>query len=309
MRELVVVSGKGGTGKTSVAASLAALAQPVVLADCDVDAPDLHLLAAPKIRRRHTFIGGRRARIVAEECSGCGACADVCRFGAIHGVGGRSEEAAVPFVDPIACEGCGACVAPCPTGAMRFEHTINGEWFVSDTRFGPMVHARLQPGEENTGKLVSVVRRGARRVAANAGLERIISDGSPGIGCPVIASLTNAELALIVAEPTPAGAHDALRVLRLARGMSIPVALCVNRWDINPAGAEALEDRARALGAGVVNRVREDAAVVEAQMQGLAIVEHTDLPITGDLTRLWQTLAGGATTATARATAVQGRAP
>jgi MinD superfamily P-loop ATPase len=286
----VVISGKGGTGKTSITASLATLVQPVVVADCDVDAPDLHILTGPRIQQTHPFSGGKKAYVVAEECCGCGRCVQTCRFDAIREAPGNDVVAMTHAVDPIACEGCGACVHACPAKAIRFEPVENGHWYVSQTRFGPMVHARMHPGEDNSGKLVSTVRREARHVAASDGIELILVDGSPGVGCPVIASLTNADLALIVAEPTPSGFHDALRVIELARKMHIPTALCVNRWDVSRSWTERLESDATDLGVTVAGRIRDDAQVVVAQMENRSIVESADIPAAQDVRRLWRQL-------------------
>lgn len=288
--ELVIISGKGGTGKTSITAALAAQARPAVLADCDVDAPDLHLLTQPRIHQQHEFSGGRKAQIDGERCLGCGACADICRFGAI-GESPSSNGAAVNYVvDPLSCEGCGACVSACPADAVRFEPVINGAWFVSDTRFGPMVHARLRPGEENSGKLVTVVRREARRLAERDGSPLVLVDGSPGVGCPVIASLTNADLALVVAEPTLSGLHDAGRVLELADQLHVDAALCVNRWDLSPRLADRLESEAQAHEVSPVGRVREDLAMVDAQIRARAVTELTDYGAAADLRAVWDRL-------------------
>lgn len=290
MRELLVISGKGGTGKTSIAAALATLAQPVVLADCDVDAPDLHILTSPEIQVSHPFSGGRKARIVTEACCGCGRCVETCRFSAISEGPGNDVVGMTYAVDAVACEGCGACVQVCPAHAIRFDPVENGHWYVSRTRFGPMVHARMHPGEENSGKLVSTVRREARQAAAASDIDLIIVDGSPGVGCPVIASLTNADLALVVAEPTASGAHDAMRVIELARKMHIPTALCVNRWDVSPSWTERLESDATDLGVTVAGRIGDDAQVVAAQMHNRSIVESADIPAAQDVRRLWQHL-------------------
>lgn len=290
MRQIVVISGKGGTGKTSITASLAALAKPVVLADCDVDGPDLDLLADPVIKQRHPFRGGKKARIETEQCCACGRCAATCRFHAIQTAPGNDVVEMTYAVDPFACEGCGACTLVCPAQAIRFEPVTNGEWYLSQTRFGPMVHARLRPGEENSGKLVSEVRKQARQQARDHQLANVLIDGSPGVGCPVIASLTGADQALIVAEPTPSGRHDALRVMELAERMNVPAALCVNRWDLNPALADSLEAEAENCGVPSVGRVREDPAIVEAQMHNVAIVEFNCNGATKDIKEIWRRL-------------------
>ena len=213
MKELVVISGKGGAGKTSLVASFASLAQPAVVTDCDVDAADLHLVLQPQIQRQADFTGGSKARIKPERCLACQRCADLCRFDAISLDGcGNDRVSRTCRVDALACEGCGVCVDFCPSCAIDLEPVVCGQWFVSETRCGPMVHARLGVAAENSGKLVTHLRRTASQLAAERKLELILCDGSPGIGCPVIASLTAASLALFVVEPTVSGLHDSCRV-------------------------------------------------------------------------------------------------
>lgn len=286
--ELVVISGKGGTGKTSIVASFAALAAPSVLADCDVDAADLHLVLDPHVVRRESFSGGKRARIITDNCIGCGKCQEVCRFGAVSfdgpGNGGVSK---TYRIDPIACEGCGVCAWFCPAKAIEFGPAVNGEWFVSETRHGPMVHARLGVAEENSGKLVSTVRQEARNVAQQRELGLVIIDGSPGIGCPVIASITGADLLLIVTEPTVSGVHDLGRVADLAGHFSLPILVCVNKWDLNPQMADEIESLCRRRGIGVTGRVRYDRAVTEAQIRKLSVVEHQKNGCAEDIRTVW----------------------
>jgi MinD superfamily P-loop ATPase len=288
MRELTVISGKGGTGKTSVTASLAVLAGRCVVADCDVDAADLHLLLAPTLKTRQELRGGHQAVIRQEACSACGECAALCRFAAVTvttDAGGAARFA----VDPIACEGCGVCVRFCPEHAIDFPDRTSGEWMVSETRCGPMVHARLAVAAENSGKLVSIVRQEARRIAEEEGHPLVLVDGPPGIGCPVIASVTGADLVLVVTEPTLSGEHDLERVLALAGHFRIPATVCINKWDINPEMAERIEQRARAAGAAVAGRIRYDRGVTAAQMTGLAVVE-TAAAAAEDIRRLWEQL-------------------
>ena len=267
--ELVVISGKGGTGKTSVVASFAVLGEGVVVADCDVDAADLHLVLEPRTQETHSFVSGHEAVIRQGDCDGSGTCREVCRFGAVI-----AGEGPVPFViDPLACEGCGVCVEFCPARAIDFADRTCGEWFVSTTRSGPMVHARLGIAAENSGKLVSTVRNQARKTAASSGSGSILIDGPPGIGCPVIAAITGATGVLVVTEPTVSGAHDMERVLELAAHFRIPVAVCVNRWDINPEGAEQIEAHACDHCAFIAGRIRYDPTVTTAQVAGRAVVE------------------------------------
>jgi len=275
MNELVVISGKGGTGKTSLVASLAVLAERTVLADCDVDAADLHLVMAPEVKRRETFVSGHEAVIRPDDCTGCGACVDDCRFDAVV----RTETEAGPVfrIDPTACEGCGVCVRFCPEGAIDFPECECGEWFISESPHGPMVHARLAIGAENSGKLVTLVRQHARRLAEERGYERILIDGPPGIGCPVMAT-----------EPTLSGRHDFERVVGVARHFDVPAAVCVNKWDLNPEVADAIEDQAKALGLDVLGRVRYDEAVTEAQVRGKAVVEVDHSPAAEDIRTVWE---------------------
>jgi len=281
IRELVVLSGKGGTGKTSVSASFAVLAGTSVLADCDVDAADLHLLLRPEVEQRHAFLSGHEAIIRQQDCTGCGVCLDVCRFDAVRAAGTAYR------IDPVACEGCGVCARFCPVQAIDFPERLCGEWMISSTRCGPMVHAQLGVAAENSGKLVSTVREQAWAVAVDKKIPLIISDGPPGIGCPVIASLSGVSLALVVTEPTVSGLHDLQRVLALARHFSVPAAVCVNKWDINPQQADRIEAAARSAGAEITGRIRFDRSVTQAQLQQKTVVE-IDSTAGDDIRNVWK---------------------
>jgi MinD superfamily P-loop ATPase len=294
MNELVVISGKGGTGKTSVLASFAALAKDAVLADCDVDAADLHLVLNPAIEGKGEFKSGHEAVIRSQDCTRCGVCLTHCRFDAITKENGTAPDETVFTVDPVSCEGCGVCVHFCPVHVISFPERVCGEWFVSTTRFGPMVHARLAIAAENSGRLVSLVRKGAKLIAEQQGRNLILVDGPPGIGCPVISSLTGATAVLAVTEPTLSGEHDLERVLSLAGHFRIRTAVCVNKWDINADATQRIERRAVALGAVIVGRIPYDRAVTDAQVQGKTVVEHGDGPAARGIRqtwgKLWQTI-------------------
>ena len=285
MKELVVISGKGGTGKTSVLGAFASLASSKVLADCDVDAADLHLILAPEIRSRNEFRCGHEARIRMDACTGCGRCLALCRFDAIRWT---ADSGTVRYtVDPIACEGCGVCVDFCPADAIDFPESIAGEWYLSGTRHGPMVHARLGIAAENSGKLVSIVRQQAKRLAEERALDLVLVDGPPGIGCPVIASITGCSLILIVTEPTLSGQHDLKRVAELARHFQVPAAVCINKWDLNTAMSDAIEAYASAMGITPVGRIRYDHAVTAAQVAGQTVLEYAQTGVAEDVRRVW----------------------
>ncbi len=288
IRELVVISGKGGTGKTSVAASLAVLAERPLVADCDVDAADLHLLLAPREREGHAFESGRLAVIRGEDCTGCGKCMDLCRYGAVGRVVTAPGDT-VYFVDSHGCEGCGVCVRFCPAEAIDFPVRVCGRWMISDTRVGPMVHARLGIAAENSGKLVSLVRREAMRLAREEDRGLVIVDGPPGVGCPVIASLTGAHRALLVTEPTVSGEHDLRRALELTSHFGIPSHVVVNKWDLNPDMTRRIETAAREAGALPAGRIRYDSGVTRAQVAGLTPVE-AETQCAADIVDVWKTL-------------------
>ena len=289
MKELVVISGKGGTGKTSIVAAFAALAKNSVLADCDVDAADLHLVLEPKVKQTNDFSGGKQASIIAEKCIGCGKCQDMCRFDAINFNGPGNDVVDKTFtIDPVSCEGCKVCVEFCPADAIEFNDSINGQWFVSDTRFGPMVHAKLGIAEENSGKLVTVIRKEAKKIAQEQKKDLLIVDGSPGIGCPVIASITAADLVLVVTEPTLSGKHDLERVAQLTASFGIKTLVCVNKADVNPQITNQISEDAKKRGLKVIGKIAYDEAFTKAQIVKASVVEYTGGAITEQIKALWR---------------------
>ncbi len=284
-KELVVISGKGGTGKTSLAASFAALSGRTLIADCDVDAADLHLILKPEIKERGTFSGSVLAEIDQEKCTACGKCKQECRFFAVEEK--ISDGKPSFFIDQLACEGCGVCHIVCEDNAVNIEDAVNGEWFLSETRHGPMSHARLGIAEENSGRLVTLVRNKLIQLSQESTLSEAVIDGSPGTGCPVIASLTGSDYALIVTEPTVSGVHDLGRILDVTAHFGIPSGVVVNKYDINLEMTEKIKSLARDYNAEYVGKIPYDRSITDAQMQGLSVVEYTESPMTEAIKNIW----------------------
>ena len=280
MKEVVILSGKGGTGKTSIVGSLAALAKSKVLADCDVDAADLHLLLSPSLKQETEFWSGQVARIDEEKCTQCGLCQELCRFGAIKDFS----------VDPVSCEGCGFCYHICPVEAITMEESMSGHWFMSETKYGPLVHARLGIAQENSGKLVAVVRQQAKQIAEEQNLDCIISDGPPGIGCPVISSLSGASLALLVTEPTLSGIHDLDRVLGVCRHFGVSALVCINKYDLNEENTRQIETYCSSQGIELTSKIPFDNTVTEALVHGVPVVEYSNGRISQEIENLWHSI-------------------
>jgi len=311
MKQLVILSGKGGTGKTSVAAAFAHLlsldAAPLrtVLADADVDASNLELVLSPKIIHREAFRGGLFAKIDWDTCIDCGICEQVCRFDAIGNVSrpqfyrlaarhvAESDTPTapipdLPIVDPIACDGCAACVYQCPVDAITMHDQIVGEWFRSESRYGPLFHASLRPAQENSGKLVTLVKQQARLLALDEDYDLVLVDGPPGIGCPVISAVSGADMALIVAEPTAAGVHDMQRVLETTAHFGVQSLVCINKADIYPQGAAEIEAFCHEQGVQVIGRIPFDTTVTEAMVQGQSVTRYDpDAPASRALLEVW----------------------
>jgi MinD superfamily P-loop ATPase len=279
VKEITVLSGKGGTGKTSVTASLAVLTKNAVLTDCDVDAPDLHLLLKPEVLEKQEFKASRVAVIDTETCVQCEKCKGHCRFGAIEKF----------VVDPVLCEGCGVCVYVCPVAAVELEKRVSGYAFISKTEYGPMSHALLNPGEENSGKLVSLVRKNAKQVAEKENCELIINDGPPGIGCPVIASVGGVDVGLIVVEPTLSGIHDMERALGLLSHFKIRALVCVNKYDLNEENTFKIVEFCGSSGVEVVGKIPFDPVVTEAMVAGKPVVEFApESRVSKAIVELWK---------------------
>lgn len=281
MREVVVISGKGGTGKTSLTGAFAHLATNKVICDLDVDAPDLHLLLQPEREREEAFFSGHEAVIEQSLCERCGLCASLCQYGAIReGEQGFS-------VDPLRCEGCKVCVAFCPAKAISFPEKHCGIRYVSSTRFGPFVHAQLFPGEENSGRLVMVLKQQARELAKGRGANLVLCDGAPGIGCPVISSLSGTNLAVAVTEPTPSGRHDLERVAELCRHFQVLFAVIINKYDLNPEETHWIEVFCSSCGYPLLARLPHDPIVTRSMIQGRVVTEVDDTNFGQELRRAW----------------------
>jgi len=290
MKQLVILSGKGGTGKTAVTAALAHLAHwdrtipGVVLADADVDAANLALLVGSHREEEGPFPGGTIAEIVPDLCTGCGICQAVCRFDAIREI----TEEGIFEVIPVACEGCASCFYQCPESAIQQIPQLAGHWFRSASRYGPLFHARLRPAQENSGKLVTLVKEKARETALEKDIPLVVVDGPPGAGCPAIAASTDSDLALIVTEPTVSGLHDLERAVEMTRHFRIPTLVCVNKGDIYPKGREEIEGRCRDWGIRTLDWIPFDEAVTEGMVAGRPVTEYQPFSKAGlAMVHLW----------------------
>ena len=306
MKQIVVISGKGGTGKTVITASFAALANNTVMADCDVDAADLHLLLKPEIKEKHEFKSGKTAVIDQDKCILCGKCKMICRFDAIlvdkPKIFSKKESQKKELgenmgtdkdrfvVDSVSCEGCAFCSFVCPCGAIEMKENIAGQWFDSQTRFGPMIHAKLGIAQENSGKLVSLVRKRAKEKAEEINADWVIIDGSPGIGCAVIASLSGVDCALVVTEPSLSGLHDATRVIDVARHFKVPVALVINKYDLNIDVAEKIVQYCQSNNVPLIGKIGFDKDIVKAMVQGETIIEYSQGEISTKIKSIWDRL-------------------
>jgi MinD superfamily P-loop ATPase len=278
MKQIITISGKGGTGKTVITAAFAALAKDACFVDCDVDAADLNLLLKPDIKERHNFQSGKTAVIDKIKCTQCNRCLEICRFDAI------SKDL---IIDSISCEGCAFCSWICPENAIEMKESISGEWFVSETRFGPMAHAKLGIAEENSGKLVALLRQKAKEIAQKRNCDWVIVDGAPGIGCPVIASLSEIDYALVVTEPTLSGLHDADRVIGVTKHFRIPTKLIVNKYDLNIDMTQKIEEYCKTNEIELIGKISFDDSVVKAMVDGLTVIEYTNGKTKQEIINIW----------------------
>ncbi|MEW5820747.1 MAG: 4Fe-4S binding protein [Cyanobacteriota bacterium] len=281
MKELVVISGKGGTGKTSITGALAKLARNKVIVDCDVDAADLHILLRPEIIYKEIFIGGVIAEISKEKCIKCNACKEVCRFGAVE----ENYE-----INKIDCEGCGVCYYLCKSNAITLKDNINGEWYRSNTEYGPMIHASMTVGSENSGKLVTLLRTNSAIIAKENGINLIVIDGSPGVGCPVIASITSAYCCLIVTEPSLSAFHDLKRVCELSKNFKAKTLVCINKFDINEDISNQIEEFCKHISIGLAGKIPYDNTITKAQIEGKNIMEFPESIAAKAINELWVNL-------------------
>ncbi len=281
MKELLVLSGKGGTGKTTITAGFASLATKKVIADCDVDAADLHIILRPEKQVRHDFVSGVKAAIKKELCTGCGTCSELCQYEAI-----TMDDAAE--VDDFSCEGCGVCAHFCQEKAIELVPNHCGYWYVSDTRFGTLVHAELKPGEENSGKLVSMVKQKARRRGEDEGANLILLDGPPGIGCPVISSFSGADMVVAVTEPTMSGLHDLERILELSKHFKVKAQVIINKYDLNEDMSSQIERFCKKSGIPLLGTIEFDQSVVDALVAGKTIFEFNHCKAAQSVANIWQ---------------------
>ncbi|MDP8266924.1 MAG: P-loop NTPase [Candidatus Aceula meridiana] len=284
MKQILIISGKGGTGKTVLTAAFASLAKNAVFSDCDVDAANLHLILNPQVEEKHEFRSGKTAVINKDLCKSCGLCEGLCRFSAIA----EDKLNGIYVVDPISCEGCGFCALACPHSAIEMQENISGDWFVSSTRFGPFVHAKLGVAEENSGKLVSTVKQMGKELANQGKSEKVVTDGAPGIGCPVIASLSDVDCAIVVTEPSLSGIHDAKRVIKVAKHFQVPVKIVINKFDLNSDMAQKIESFAKQDGIEVVGKIPFDRRIVDCVTQRKSVTEHPDKEVAEPFKKIWE---------------------
>ncbi len=290
MHEITIISGKGGTGKTSITACFGHLAENTIMCDLDVDASDLHIILQPQIDDKKEFYSGDEYFIDYSKCDSCGLCYKLCKFGAIS-----KQSKARYHIDAIACEDCGVCKYFCPQDAIITKSKKCGEWYNSKSRFGSFIHAKLTPGEENSGLLVTLLRKEAKILAEKEGAEFIIYDGSPGIGCPVISSLSGIDVAVIVTEPTPSGLHDLKRVSKLCEHFSVPSVVIINKCDLNQGIEDDICAYCNTNNIKVISKIPFDNVFIDAMIAGNSITEHSNSIVSDEILKTWKTIKRGLT--------------
>lgn len=290
MKQIVVISGKGGTGKTVITAAFAALAKNAVFADCDVDAADLHLLLHPQVIEKNNFTSGYKFSIDKAKCINCGKCKQLCRFDAIGEDNSKGSNKGRFFIDNISCEGCSLCQYICPVQAISKQESVCGQWYISNTRFGYLIHAKLGIAEENSGKLVSLVKTQAKQLAENKNKDWVIIDGTPGIGCPLVASISGVDCAVVVTEPTLSGLHDAKRVIDVAKYFNVPVQLIINKYDLNREVSQKIVTYCKDNNIPLLGKIKFDKAIVEAMVQSKTIIEAGDSFLKQNIISIWEKL-------------------
>ncbi len=284
MKQILIISGKGGTGKTFFTGCMAVAVKNKVLVDCDVDAANLHLLLHPEIKEKYEFWSGKIAEIDSEKCTGCGTCKEICRFEAIE------EKDGLYRIEPYACEGCTICSYFCPEEAIILRDRLSGHYFISETKYGPLVHARLGIAQENSGKLVTKLREIAEEMAKKKNYDYVIIDGPPGVGCPVMAAMTGVDLAVVVVEPTLSGLHDFERVVELSGHFKIPLKVIINKYDLNKEVSQKIEERASELEAELVGRIPFSEEILTSVKNGVPFLEKSTSPLAQEIFQLCQNL-------------------
>jgi MinD superfamily P-loop ATPase len=284
VKEIVILSGKGGTGKTTLSSCFSYLNKNSVIVDCDVDAANLHLTFEPEIVEKIEFIGGKQASVITDRCIGCGKCLEVCKFDAVFFDGPANDFCDKTYtIDHLFCEGCKVCYEFCPAKAISFEDAVNGHIYISKSMYGPFVHAVLGPGEENSGKLVARLKKMSKEIAEKEGIEHIITDASPGIGCPVIASLSGADVLLAVTEPTLSGMHDLKRIIDLAKHFQLKIMVCINKWDINEEITNQIINYLKENSIENVGNISFSKKFVKANVDGKIVLEYNDADINREI--------------------------